>query len=129
MIEPLPDLPPNVLGFRAVGTVEASDYRTVLDPAIDAAIAKGEKVNLVYVLGDDFGKYSLSALWQDVLLEGKPERSWGRIALVTDRRIIGEVVQGFAFLLPADFRLFALGDLGTAVEWAGGADVAEGETA
>ena len=118
MIEPLSDLPPGVLGFRAVGTVEASDYRTVLDPAIDAAIAKGQKVNLVYVLGDDFSKYSLSALWQDVLFEGKPERSWGRVALVTDHRIIGEIVQGFAFLLPADFRLFKLGDLSEAIEWA-----------
>lgn len=129
MIEPLPDLPPGVLGFRAVGTVEASDYRTVLEPAIDSAIAKGDTINLVYVLGDEFGKYSLSALWQDVLLEGKPERSWGRVALVTDHRIIGEVVQGFAFLLPADFRLFKLVDLDTAVEWASGADVAKGDKA
>lgn len=120
MIEPLPDLPSNVLGFRAVGTVEASDYRTVLDPAVDAAIAKGQKVNLVYVLGEEFGKYSVSALWQDFLLEGKPEHSWGRVALVTDHRIIGEIVQGLGFLMPAEFRLFKLPDLPSAIEWAGG---------
>ena len=96
MFEPLPDLPPGVLGFRAVGTVDASDYRTVLDPAVDAVIAKGEKVNLVLVLGEEFSRYSLSALWQDALLEGKPEGSWGRIALVTHRKILGEIVQGLA---------------------------------
>jgi hypothetical protein len=118
MIEPLPDLPAGVLGFRAVGTVEAADYRTTLDPAIDAVIARGESVNLVYVLGEEFGKYSLSALWQDFLLEGKPERSWGRVALVTNHRIIGEIVQGLAFLLPADFRLFPLTDLPAAIDWA-----------
>src|SRR4051812_14839224 len=118
MIEPLPDVPDGVLGFRAVGTVEAADYRTVLDPAIDAMIAKGEKVNLVYVLGDEFGKYSLSALWQDVLLEGKEERIWGRVALVTNHKIIGEIVQGLAFLLPADFRLFSLPALPEAMTWA-----------
>ena len=47
---------------------------------------------------------------QDALLEGKPEGSWGRVALVTDHRIIGEIVQGLAFLLPADFRLFKVAD-------------------
>lgn len=121
MIEPLPDLPPGVLGFRAVGTVEASDYSSVLNPAIDATIARGEKINLVLVLGKEFDRYSLSALWQDALLEGKPENSWGRVALVTDHRVIGEIVQGLAFLLPADFRLFRLGELDESIGW-----VAEG---
>jgi len=121
MIEPLPDLPPGVLGFRAVGTVEASDYSTVLNPAIDAAIARGEKINLVLVLGKEFDRYSLSALWQDALLEGKPENSWSRVALVTDHRVIGEIVQGLAFLLPADFRLFRLGELDASIAWAAGA--------
>ncbi|MEU1971267.1 STAS/SEC14 domain-containing protein [Microbacterium sp. NPDC019599] len=117
MIEPLPDLPPGVLGFRAVGTVEASDYRTVLNPAVDAQIAAGKKVDLVLVLGKEFDRYSLSALWQDALMEGKPENSWGRVALVTHHKVIGEIVQGLAFLLPAEFRLFKLEDLETAVEW------------
>ena len=39
MIEILEDLPAGVIGFRAVGAVAASDYETVLDPAIDAAVA------------------------------------------------------------------------------------------
>lgn len=119
MIEPLPDLPPGVLGFRAVGTVEASDYRTVLNPAVDAVIAKGQKVNLVIVMGEEFSRYSLTALWQDALLEGKPEGSWGRIALVTHRKILGEIVQGLAGMLPGDFRRFPLGELDDAVAWAG----------
>jgi hypothetical protein len=32
VIELLQDLPPGVIGFRAVGTVTAADYRDVLDP-------------------------------------------------------------------------------------------------
>ena len=125
MIEPLPDLPPGLLGFRAVGTVEASDYRTVLEPAVDAVIAKGEKVNLVIVLGEEFSRYSLSALWQDALLEGKPEGSWGRVALVTHRKILGEIVQGLAGIMPGDFRRFTLTDLDEAITWAGAAQPAE----
>lgn len=122
MIEPLPDVPEGVLGFRAVGTVDAADYRKVLDPAIDAWIAKGKRVNLVYVLGEEFTRYSLSALWQDMLLEGKPEGSWGRVALVTDHRILGELVQGLGSLSLADFKRFKLADLPVALEWAAGKD-------
>ncbi|QIG39673.1 STAS/SEC14 domain-containing protein [Microbacterium sp. 4R-513] len=124
MIEPLPDLPEGVLGFRAVGTVDAADYRKVLDPAIDAWIAKGKKVNLVYVLGAEFSRYSLSALWQDMLLEGKPEHSWGRVALVTDHRILGELVKGLGSLSSAELRRFKLSELPVALDWAAGKDAA-----
>lgn len=122
MIEPLSDLPAGVLGFRAVGTVDAADYRKVLDPAIDEWIAKGRKVNLVYVLGEEFARYSLAALWQDMLLEGKPEASWGRVALVTNHRILGELVRGLGSLSSAEIRRFPLADRAAAIEWAAGKD-------
>ena len=118
MIEQLNDLPEGVIGFRAVDTVEASDYENVVDPAIEATIAEGRKVNLVFVLGEEFERYSLGAMWQDALLEGKPERSWGRIALVTDHALIGEIIHGIAFLFPCDLKIFAVDALPDAVQWA-----------
>jgi hypothetical protein len=121
MIETLPDLPDNVHGFRAVGTVEASDYSSVIDPAIDEVIARGEKVNLVFVLGEEFERYSLGAMWQDALLEGKPADSWGRIALVTDHAVIGEIIHGIAFLFPCELKFFPVAQLSEAVAWAGAA--------
>ena len=119
MIETLQGLPDSVLGFRAVGAVEASDYETVLDPAIDAAIDRGDKVNLVFVLGDEFERYSLGALWQDARLEGKSPHVWGRIALVTDHSVIGEIIHGIAFLLPCELRIFAVAAIDDAIAWAG----------
>ena len=118
MIETLQDLPDGVIGFRAVGAVEASDYETVLDPAIDEAIADGRKVNLVFVLGEEFERYSLGAVWQDALLEGKPGGVWGRIALVTDHQLIGEIIHGIAFLFPCELKIFAVASLDDAVAWA-----------
>ncbi|SFS15043.1 SpoIIAA-like [Microbacterium sp. cf046] len=118
MIEQLHDLPETVIGFRAVGTVEAADYQTVVDPAIDDTIAAGHKVNLVFVLGEEFERYSMGAMWQDALLEGRPERSWGRIALVTDHAIIGEVIHGIAFLFPCDLKIFPVAAEPDAVQWA-----------
>ncbi|WP_127473113.1 STAS/SEC14 domain-containing protein [Microbacterium sulfonylureivorans] len=119
MIETLQGLPDGVLGFRAVGAVEASDYEAVLDPAIDAAIDAGAKVNLVFVLGEEFEGYSLGALWQDAKLEGKPAHAWGRIALVTDHTVIGEIIHGIAFLFPCELRIFAVSALDDAIAWAG----------
>ena len=123
MIEKLEDLPDSVIGFRAVGTVESSDYQSVVDPAIEAAIAEGRRVNLVFVLGDEFERYSLGAMWQDALLEGKPQRTWGRIALVTDHSLIGEIIHGIAFLFPFDLRIFAVAAQEEAIEWAAGGPV------
>ncbi|GAA1916675.1 hypothetical protein GCM10009775_06390 [Microbacterium aoyamense] len=120
MIETLPDLPDGVLGFRAVGTVEASDYKTVVDPAIDAVVAAGGKVDLVFVMGEEFERYSLGALWQDALLEGEPSRAWGRIALVTDHTVIGEIIHGIAFLFPCDLKFFPVAKQADAIAWAGG---------
>jgi hypothetical protein len=119
MIETLQGLPDGVLGFRAVGAVDASDYETVLDPALDATIERGEKVNVVYVLGDEFERYSLGALWQDAKLEGKPGDVWGRIALVTDHSVIAEIIHGISFLFPCELRIFAVSALDDAVAWAG----------
>ena len=51
MIETLPGLPDGVIGFRAVGTVTADDYRTVVDPAIKKVVDEGEKLNIVFEMG------------------------------------------------------------------------------
>ena len=41
MIELIPDLPENVLGFSAKGEVTVEDYETVLIPAVEARIKRG----------------------------------------------------------------------------------------
>ena len=51
MIEPLENLPAGVIGFRAVGRVEASDYRDVLVPALDAVLREHGRINVVLVIG------------------------------------------------------------------------------
>lgn len=70
MIEPIADLPEGVIGFRAVGTIDAADYRDVLVPSIEAVLAEHEHVNVVAVLGDDFDHLSIGAMWEDAKLVG-----------------------------------------------------------
>ena len=51
-------------------------------------------------------------------LRRSPKNSSSMISTLGRYKIIGEIVQGLAFLLPADFRLFDLPALSSAVEWA-----------
>lgn len=121
MIEPLENLPDGVIGFRAVGTIEPDDYKDVLDPAIDAATQGGEKVRLVYVIGDDFDRYTVGALWQDSKLgAGHNIRSWERVAFVTNHDWLGHAAALFAPVIPGEIKVFPLEEQDAAVAWAGG---------
>ncbi|WP_062288914.1 STAS/SEC14 domain-containing protein [Demequina phytophila] len=116
------DLPADTLGFRATGLVSAEDYRAVLDPAIAHAVDAGRPVNLVYVLGDDFDRYSLGAIWEDVRLEAIPHGAWGRLALVTDHEVLGEAVHLLSFMFPGQLRIFRGRDEGAAIAWVSGGE-------
>lgn len=121
MIELLQDLPPGVLGFRAVGTVTAADYREVLDPAIDTAVARTGRLDFVIVIDDDFDHYSLGAMVADAKLLGRPLSTWDRAAFVTDRDVLTGLAVAFGGLVPGEFRVFPLTRKDEAIAW-----VAEG---
>ena len=118
MIEPIADLPEGVVGFRAIGTIDAADYREVLVPAIEAVLAEHEHVNVVAVLGDDFDHLSIGAMWEDAKLVGLPLSSWGRAAIVTDHDVLAGVATAFGGLVPGGFRVFPVDQERAAIDWA-----------
>ena len=120
MIELLTDLPDNVVGAEAVGEVSTDDYRTVLEPAIDAALGKHAKARLLYVLGDRFEGYSAGAAWEDTKVGVEHWRSWERIAVVTDREWIAHGVKAFGWLLPGAVRVFPVAERADATAWVAG---------
>jgi len=120
MIETIEGLPDGVIGFEAAGEVSADDYRDVLVPAIEAALRGGERLSLLYVLGERFDGMSAGAMWQDTKLGLEHPRSWQRLAIVTDVEWIGHAIKAFAWTIPAEVRVFALADRGEAEAWLGG---------
>jgi len=118
MIEPLEDLPAGVVGFRAIGTIEASDYREVLDPAFEAVLADHEQLNLVIVLGEQFDHLSLGAMLEDARLITFPHEVWGRAAFVTNHEVLGGIAMAFGGLVPGEFRVFPLDRQAEAIAWA-----------
>lgn len=119
MIELLDDLPAGVIGFRAVGTVTAADYREKLDPAMDEAIATTGRLDFVIVLDDEFDHYSLGAMVEDAKLIGRPLAVWDRAALVTDRDVLIGIAVAFGGLVPGQFRVFPLARRDDAIAWVG----------
>jgi hypothetical protein len=117
MIEPLEGLPAGVLGLRAIGTIEASDYRDVLDPAFEAALADHEQLNLVIVMGEQFDHLSLGAMLEDARLITFPHAVWGRAAFVTNHEVLGGIATTFGGLVPGEFRVFPLEKQDEAVAW------------
>ena len=118
MIKLLSGMPPGVLGLEAIDDVEEDDYRDVVVPAIEAAIAEHGKVRLVYVLGPEFDEYEKEAAWEDLKLGVRHPASFERIAIVTDARWAGPTIRIFSVLWPGQARTFPLADLEAAKSWA-----------
>ncbi len=117
MITRIEGLPEHVVGIRAEGKVHSVDYKEVVDPAVEAARAGGDRIRLLYVLGDDFDGYSGGAMWQDTKLGMSNWADWERIAVVTDRSVYADGVRAIGWMMPAEVRVFAVAELDAATAW------------
>jgi hypothetical protein len=117
MVERIPDLPENVLGFRAKGTLTANDYESVIVPAVEALLARHGKIRFLYHLGDDFAGVEAGAAWDDAKLGLKHITGWERMALVSDVEWIRTTVRLFGLAIPGHVRVFHDGELAEAKRW------------
>jgi hypothetical protein len=117
MLEPIPDLPENVVGFTANGEVTSEDYQQRLIPAVERALAARDKVRLLYVLGEDFTGFSGGAMWEDGKVGMQHLTKWERIAFVSDRPWIRHTVNVVGYLIPGEVKVFDLDQQADAVAW------------
>jgi hypothetical protein len=120
MIEPLEGMPPGVVGLRASGKVSAEDYRSVLAPTLDHALAEAKKIRLVYELGADYEGFESGGVWQDLRLGASHFNSFERMALVTDVDWMRHAANTLGFLMPGEIKVFPLAERDAAVAWAAG---------
>jgi hypothetical protein len=118
VIKLLSGMPAGVLGLEAVDDVEEEDYRNVVVPAVEAALAEHGKVRLVYVLGPEFDEYEEDAVWEDLKLGARHPASFERMAIVTDARWAGPAIKILSVLWPGRARAFPLTELEAAKRWA-----------
>ena len=118
MIELMSDLPDNVLGMTAHGKVTGEDYENVVIPALEARLAKHEKLRLVYHCGDEFEGYDAAAMWDDAKVGLKHLTAWDKIAVVSDVDWIRTMSKTFGFVMPGQVKVFANAELDAARAWA-----------
>ncbi len=121
MIKVIPDMPAGTIGLEAVGKVTEDDYRNVLLPTVSAAVERSD-VRLLYVLGDDFDSYSLSAVWADTKLWAQSPKAWKRIAVVSDADWLENSVKAFGWLIPGKVKVFETDDVDEAKDWLASTD-------
>lgn len=116
MIEQLTGFADNVVAFRCLGHVTKADYTSILVPAVTEALRAQRKVRLYYETGPDFS-LGPSAAWEDFKVGMENITRWERVAVVTDIEWIKHAVQFFAFLMPAETKLFSRSQAAQAREW------------
>lgn len=117
MIETLTGFPDNVVAFVGKGRIAKTDYKTVIEPRIDEALKKHDKIRIYYEIGEDFDGIGPGAMWEDFLVGMGHLTRWERIALVTDVSWIENSVKLFRFLMPHDFKLFRVAEAAEARKW------------
>ncbi|KAI3610961.1 hypothetical protein D8I24_0405 (plasmid) [Cupriavidus necator H850] len=120
MIEILNVFPDNVVAVSASGEVTREDYEKVLMPAVDAAIARHDKVRIYYELGPGFARMAVGAMWDDFRLGVTRYLHWEGIAVVTDLDWIRHAADIFRFLVPGYVRSFQMAQSREARDWISG---------
>jgi len=117
MIEPIEDLPENVVGFRASGRVTEQDYESVIVPAVERASGSRRRIRLLYQLAPDFEGFDPNGSWTDPRIESRHRRHWSRVAVVTDLGWLRRATRALGFTQPAEVRVFENRALDEAREW------------
>jgi SpoIIAA-like len=117
VLERIVDLPDNVLGFKASGELTGDDYRRVLVPAVEEALARQDKLRLLYVLGDEVTGFSAGASWQDTKLGLGHINKWEKVAVVSDKEWLRHSVSIFGYLIPGEIKAYPTAAEGDARAW------------
>lgn len=117
MVKKIPDLPDNVLGFTAKGTVTTNDYESIIIPEVEALFSRHRKVRFLYHLGEDFSGFEAVAMWDDTKLGLKHLTAWERIAFVSDIEWIRVAIRLFGIAIPGHVRVFHNREITEAKRW------------
>jgi hypothetical protein len=122
MIDVLPDMPEGVFGIRVSGRVRGDDLRD-FRPTMDELLKTGE-IRIVEVISPDYEGFGPGGLVEDMKLGFGAvlghHSAFKRIAVVSDREWVAHAMHAFAWMIPGDLKVFGLGELDAAKEWAAG---------
>ncbi|KAA0079390.1 STAS/SEC14 domain-containing protein [Mycolicibacterium sp. P9-64] len=122
MIEMLQDMPKGVTGIQVSGRIRGDDLHA-LKPEIEDML-KTDEIRIVEVIASDYEGFGPGGLVEDLKLGFgsvlRHHSAFTRIAIVTDKEWVAHTLHALAWLIPGEFKLFGLGELDQAKQWAAG---------
>jgi hypothetical protein len=117
MFKRIPSAPPGIIAFDAEGKITDSDYKTILVPAVEAAIKEHGKARILVRFGPEFETYTAHAMLDDAVFGTAHYTAFERIAMVTDIGWLANSMRFFAPFIPGKMRVFPLASLDEAMAW------------
>ena len=111
------DLPDDAVGISVRGVIDAEDYASKIVPAIEAKLARHEKIKVIYQVGPEFESFTPGAVWSDTRFGTANLARFSKVALVTDIPWMKNATRIFAPLVPGEIRVFADRELAAAKAW------------
>ena len=119
MIVQIPDLPENMVGFRADVEVTKDDFE-VIKHQVASLVEKTGQLNYLLVLDNYPADFTLGAWIQDALLGINHITRWNRAAIISDSEAVINFTDIFSKVMPGEFRGYHKADYDEAVAWVSG---------
>lgn len=116
MIVQIPDVPNNMVGFRADGEVTKEDFEMVKEE-VAQLVEKTGKLNYLLFLDNSPKDFTLGAWLQDALLGISNITKWNRAAIISDSEAVIKFTDVFSKLMPGEFRGYSKTEYAKAVNW------------
>lgn len=116
MIQHIPDLPSNMVGFRSSGEVTKDDFE-IVQQKVAALVEQTDKLNYLLYLDNSPADFTVGAWFQDALLGIKNITKWNRAAIISDSETVDNFTKVFSVLMPGEFKVFPKADYQTAINW------------
>ena len=116
MMELIEDLPADTVGIASRGKITQEDYERVIIPAVEKRLKTHDKIKLLYVM-EQFDGMELAAMWEDTTFGIKHWTDFSHLALVTDVDWVRHMTAFFAWMIPAEVKMFPDGEVEAARLW------------
>lgn len=105
------------VGFKAIGSVNADDFKSVVIPTVEAFVEKHETLNYLLQIDTELSNFTVGAWLQDAILGIKVFSKWNRAAIVTDTEGIKTFTELFSKIMIGEFKCFKHDEMEVAVNW------------
>lgn len=117
MIEILPSMPNNMVGFKATGEVTQDNFLNIVDPVVRELVSRTGELNYLMIIETPLKNWTMGAWLQDALLGVMEISKWNRVAIVSGSDFLNSFTDVFSIFVPGTFKGFAAEQFSEAVHW------------